>query len=166
MIYSVMYSQTNLGDDPTVVLDPNTLSEDGTIALSGMEFSDNGHYFCYGLSESGSDWIKIKVRNVETGEDFPEVLEKVKFSAMTWTKDNMGFFYCVCFNSLSLCVIKSCELSFEIQRYPDQEGKVDGSETKMNENQKLYYHRIGQPQSTDVLVAEFPEEPTWRMYKF
>uniref|UniRef100_A0A1B0DKL7 Peptidase S9A N-terminal domain-containing protein n=1 Tax=Phlebotomus papatasi TaxID=29031 RepID=A0A1B0DKL7_PHLPP len=113
------------------------------VALSGSSFSDDGKYFAYGLSESGSDWIKIKFRNVETGEDFPEVLEKVKFSSMAWTKDCKGIFY---------------------GRYPTQEGKTDGSETLMNENQKLYYHRVGQPQSEDVLVAEFPENPSYRIW--
>ncbi|XP_017099168.2 prolyl endopeptidase [Drosophila bipectinata] len=139
---SVMYQQKTLDDESQVFLDPNSLSEDGTVALSQKSFSDDGKYMAYGLSESGSDWVKILIRDAETGKDLSEVLEKVKFSEISWTKDNKGFFY---------------------GRYPDQDGKTDGSETKQNENQKLYYHRVGESQDKDTLVVEFPEEPSWRI---
>lgn len=138
----VLYVQNSLDDEPKVFLDPNSLSKDGTIALVGSRFSDDGNLFAYGLSQSGSDWTKLKVRDVNTGEDFPETIEHTKFVTASWTKDNKGFFYA---------------------RYPVVEGKADGSETAANENQKLYYHRIGEPQDKDVLIAEFPEEPSWRL---
>ncbi|XP_053693083.1 prolyl endopeptidase isoform X1 [Sabethes cyaneus] len=138
----VLYVQNSLDDEPKVFLDPNSLSKDGTIALVGSRFSHDGNLFTYGLSQSGSDWTKLKVRDVKTGEDFPETLEHTKFVTASWTKDNKGFFYA---------------------RFPVVEGKADGSETAANENQKLYYHRVGEPQEKDVLIAEFPEEPTWRM---
>ena len=92
---SVLFKQETLTSEPTVFLDPNALSTDGTIALSGTAFSDDGNKFAYGLSENGSDWIKIKIRDVNTGVDFNECLEKVKFSSMSWTKDNKGIFYSV-----------------------------------------------------------------------
>lgn len=140
---SVYYRCEHFTDSPQVFFDPNALSADGTIALSTFKFSTDGKYFAYGLSESGSDWIKIRVRDVETGEDFPaeQTLEKVKFSSISWTKDNLGFFY-------------GC--------YPGKAGRSDGSETDRNEHQKLYYHRVGQTQSQDVLVAEFLDQPSWR----
>lgn len=79
---------------------------------------------------------------ISLGEDFPEVLEKIKFSSISWTHDHKGVFY-------------SC--------YPEQQGKTDGSETTSNENHKLFYHRIGTQQSEDILVVEFTHEPKWRM---
>lgn len=74
-------------------MDPNTFSDDGTVALSNTAFSEDGKTFAYGLSTSGSDWIEIKFLNVETGEHYKEVLKKVKYSSLTWMHDNKGFFY-------------------------------------------------------------------------
>ncbi|EDV33303.2 uncharacterized protein Dana_GF23775 [Drosophila ananassae] len=139
---SVLMQQESLDGPEVEFLDPNSLAADGTTALTQKSFSENGAYMAYGLSEQGSDWIKIRIRKAADGTDFPEILEKVKFSNISWTKDNRGFFY---------------------GRYPNQEGKTDGSETKQNEFQKLYYHRVGKSQGNDTLVAEFPENPSWRI---
>lgn len=96
---SVLYRQASLDEEPSVFLDPNTLSSDGTVALATTAFSDDGSLFAYGLSTSGSDWSSILVRDVKTGVDFEERLEKIKFSSITWTKDNKGFFYGVSVDS-------------------------------------------------------------------
>lgn len=85
----------SLNAEQEVFFDPNTLSEDGTVALSTQAFSFDGKMFAYGLSKSGSDWITIKVRNVDTGADLNDEITKVKFSGIAWTHDNKGFFYSV-----------------------------------------------------------------------
>jgi len=90
-----MYTQKTLDDEPAVFFDPNTLSEDGTVAISTYKFSEDGKIFAYGLSKSGSDWMTIHFKNTSTGQDFPDLLEKVKFTQLTWTHDNLGVFYAV-----------------------------------------------------------------------
>lgn len=90
---SVLHTLTSLDTEPRVVLDPNTLSEDGTVALSGIAISQDGELMAYGLSTSGSDWQEWKVRDVETGKDLPDQLKWIKFSGASWTHDGQGFFY-------------------------------------------------------------------------
>lgn len=135
---SVLYVQETLEDEPTVLLNPNEWSKDGTIALGGMAFSDDGQYVCYSVSEAGSDWNTWRVMEIADKTLLKEELKWSKFSGSAWTKDGKGFFYC---------------------RYPEpQEGQAFQS---LNLNQKVYYHRAGTPQSEDVLVYERPDQPEW-----
>ncbi|XP_077990016.1 prolyl endopeptidase-like [Glandiceps talaboti] len=137
---SVLYVQDSLEAEARVFLDPNKFSDDGTVALRGYSYTEDGEYLAYGLSSSGSDWVTIKFMKVDGAEQLPDVLERVKFSCMSWTHDGKGLFY---------------------NTYPNQDGKTDGTETTANLHQKLCYHRLGTKQSEDVLCAEFPDNPKW-----
>ncbi|MEM6452386.1 MAG: prolyl oligopeptidase family serine peptidase [Cyanobacteria bacterium P01_D01_bin.105] len=135
---SVLYTLPALDAEPTVLLDPNTLSADGTVALSGISISENGQYLAYGLSTAGSDWMEWKVRHIETGEDTDDLVQWVKFSGAAWTHDSKGFFY---------------------SRY--DEPKADTKLEDVNRYQKLYYHTLGTPQSEDALIYERSDQPDW-----
>ncbi len=134
---SVFYWQKNLESEPAVVLDPNTLSEDGTIAVSATSYSEDGKLLAYGLSSRGSDWQEIKIRYVETGKDFDEVLKWCKFASIAWKHDQSGFYY---------------------DRFPEA-GTVP--EEDQNAYNRVYWHTLGTPQSSDVLVYEDPENKEW-----
>ncbi|MDX2198191.1 MAG: prolyl oligopeptidase family serine peptidase [Phycisphaerae bacterium] len=136
---SVMYWATSLSAAPTVLLDPNTLSKDGTVAISSLTISDDGKKMAYGLSSAGSDWVEMRVRNVDTGADLPDVLKWIKFSSAAWTPDNKGFYY---------------------SRY-DEPPKDKNQYQVSNYNQKLYYHEVGTPQSADKLIYERPDHKEW-----
>ncbi|MGI8918970.1 MAG: prolyl oligopeptidase family serine peptidase [Pyrinomonadaceae bacterium] len=134
---AVLYSVTSLDGQPTLLLDPNTLSTDGTVALSGIAVSNDGKLLAYSLSASGSDWQEWKVRDVSTGKDLSDNIKWVKFSGASWTADNQGFFY---------------------SRYDQpQSDSLKGT----NYFQKLYYHKLGTPQSEDVLIYERPDQKDW-----
>ena len=134
---AVLYTVTSLDAQPQLVLDPNTLSADGTVALSGTQVSPDGKLLAYSLSASGSDWQEWKVRDVETGKDLSDHLKWVKFSGASWTRDSKGFFY---------------------SRY--DEPKADALKAT-NYFQKVYFHQLGTPQSADVLVYERPDQKDW-----
>ena len=134
---SVLYTVTSLEAPPQLLLDPNSLSADGTVALSGMQLSNGGKLLAYSLSASGSDWQEWKVRDVETGKDLSDHLKWVKFSGASWTKDNSGFFY---------------------NRY--DEPKSDVLKT-VNYFQKVYFHKLGTPQAQDTLIYERPDQKDW-----
>ncbi|HLO50944.1 MAG TPA: prolyl oligopeptidase family serine peptidase [Kamptonema sp.] len=135
---SVLYTLTSLDGEASILIDPNTLSEDGTVALSGIAISENGKLMAYGLSASGSDWQEWKIRDVETGKDLSDHLKWIKFSGASWTHDHQGIFY---------------------SRYdePNEKAKVED----VNYYQKLYYHRLGTPQSEDQLIYERSDQKEW-----
>ena len=131
---SVIYTTADLNAEPSVLLDPNTLSEDGTAALTGMEISNDGKYLIYQVAKSGSDWNDIYVKNIETGELLKDHIAWVKFSGLSWLND--GFFY---------------------SAYDQPEA---GSElSKANEFQKVYFHKLGTEQSADQLIVNDPVNP-------
>src|SRR5947209_8692529 len=136
---SVLYKQASLTADPETLLDPNLLSEDGTVALSTMAVSDDGRLLAYGTSASGSDWEEFRVRDVAQGRDLSDYLKWIKFSGASWTNDGAGFFY---------------------SRYPEP---ADKALTDVNRFQRLYYHRLGTDQAQDLLVYERPDQPDWGM---
>ena len=135
---SVLYTLKTLDAEPLVLLDPNKLSEDGTVALSGLSISEDGKLLAYGLSTSGSDWQEWKVRDVETAKDLEDHLKWIKFSGASWTHDHKGFFY---------------------SRYdePNEKTKLEDA----NYYQKLFYHQLGTPQSKDILIYQRPDRKEW-----
>jgi prolyl oligopeptidase len=136
---SVLYIQKGLDGEPRVLLDPNTLSEDGTIALAGTDVSHDGKYMAYKIARAGSDWNEIYVMDITTGDTLPDHLEWVKFSGMSW-KDH-GFFY---------------------SRYDKPK---EGEElSNKNEFHKVYYHKVGTPQEKDILIHENKDYPQRNYY--
>ena len=129
-------------DDPAkpgkVLLDPNTLSKDGTAALSGLKVSEDGKWLAYSISQAGSDWQTWHVRNVENGKDLPDEVRWSKFSGAAWLPDASGFFY---------------------SRYDAP--KEGAALTSLNKFQKVFFHLLGTPQEDDPLVYERPDQPDW-----
>jgi prolyl oligopeptidase len=137
---SVLYTLTSLDAQPQLLLDPNTLAKDGTVALAGMSLTHDGNLMAYGLSAAGSDWQEWRVRDVQTGKDLPDVIKWIKFSGAAWTRDNKGFFY---------------------GRF-DEPKNTGKSLEDVNFFQKLYYHRLGTPQAQDSLVYEDKQHKEWQ----
>ena len=135
---SVVCVQDSPTAAPRELLDPNTLSPDGSLALLGYEPSPHGAYLAYNLSQGGSDWLTIHVRDVATGKDLPDIIRWVKFSGVSWTEDGKGFFY---------------------SRYPEPPTGKAISQRVID--QKLYYHRLGTEQSADALIYARPDLPEW-----
>jgi prolyl oligopeptidase len=135
---SVLYTTPSLDAQPAVLLDPNALSADGTVALAGIGVSEDGSLVAYGLSAAGSDWEEWKVRDVRTCKDLADDVKWVKFSGASWRKDGSGFFYS----------------RFDA---PSEARKM----TTVNEFQKLYFHKLGTPQSEDKLIYHRPDHKDW-----
>ena len=132
---SVLCVVDRLGDAPRVLLDPNMLAPDGTVALTSFAPSPDGRLLAYGLASAGSDWEEWRILDVATGQPTSDHLQWVKFSRTSWTQDSAGFFYC---------------------RY-DEPGK-DTEFQGANYFQKLFYHRVGTPQSADTLIYHSPDD--------
>ena len=130
----VMYQMDELGGEPRVFLDPNTLSTDGTVALKGVYFSNNGRWAAYSISRSGSDWEEFFVIDLKTGQLTSDHIEWAKFSGAAWRGD--GFYYSA------------------------YDRPTEGKEfSNVNAGHKIYYHKIGTPQSDDVLFYQNPTQP-------
>jgi prolyl oligopeptidase len=135
---SVLYTLDRLDGEPRMLIDPNTWSKDGTVSLGSTAVSQDARYLAYSVSEAGSDWQTWKVLDVNKGKPLADELKWVKFSEASWTADNKGFFY---------------------SRY--DEPKPGETFQSVNLNQKVFYHRVGTPQSDDVLVYKRPDHPDW-----
>ena len=132
---SVLYRTAQPGQAGEVFLDPNTLSEDGTVALAAASFSKDGRYFAYAAAASGSDWVEIRVMDTETKALTEDRINWVKFSGATWTSDSKGFYYSA------------------------YDAPKSGVYSSQNQFQKVYYHQLGTPQSADRLVYEDKAHP-------
>lgn len=138
---SVYMVRDGLDGEGRILIDPNTLSEDGTVALAGTWPSPDGRYIAYMLQDGGSDWRIAQVIDVETGEMLEDRIEWIKFSNLSWAKDGSGFFY---------------------SRYPQP---AEGEEfTSLNMDQAIYFHALGTDQSEDRQIMADPENPevSWR----
>jgi prolyl oligopeptidase len=134
----VLYVLEDLDGEPRVLLDPNTLSQDGTVALTGWSVSPDGRWLAYATSGAGSDWLTWRVRDVESGQDLPDVIEWSKFSGAAWRQDGSGFYY---------------------SAYDPPPPGEDYTGT--NYYQKLYFHQLGRPQAEDELVYERKDHKEW-----
>ncbi len=135
---AVLFVTEDLKDGGRILLDPNTLSKDGTIALNSISASEDGKLLAYGISVGGSDWVTWKVRDVATGKDLEDEIKWSKFSGASWMKDGSGFYY-------------------SAYAAPATGDAMKG----VNKNQKVYFHKIGTKQSQDALVYERPDHPDW-----
>ncbi len=136
--HSVVYKLDSLDGERKVLFNPNHWSADGSTALGSLSFSPNGKYVAYAIQESGSDWRKWKLRDVETATDLPDVLENLKFTGIEWNHTGDGFYYSQYDNV-------------------DQENKF----TSLNNNMKVLFHKLGTAQSDDTLIYSDPDQPEW-----
>ena len=136
---AVLYWQQGPDGSPKVLLDPNTLAADGTVALQSTAVSEDGTLVAYALAEAGSDVEKVHIKNVATGADLPDLVEWVKFSGISWMKDGSGFFYS----------------SFGV---PKTDAERAEALKRANFNHKVYFHKLGTPQTADFVVFARPDD--------
>ena len=133
---SVLYVRDGLKGEGRVLIDPNAWAKDGATALGEWNPSEDGKYLLYSVQDGGTDWRIVRVKDVATGQDTSDEIRWVKFSALDWAKDGSGFYY---------------------SRFPEpKEGQAFQS---LNENHAVYFHKLGTPQSEDVLIHATPDEP-------
>ncbi|KPD21681.1 prolyl oligopeptidase family serine peptidase [Idiomarina abyssalis] len=136
---AVLYTMTDLSSAPDVLINPNTFSDDGTVSLARISVSPQAKYVAYALSDGGSDWTQIKVRNIQSGKDTSDLIKGVKFSEVAWLPNERGFYY---------------------SRYPQKEdGSFDDSKPV-----SVYFHKLGTKQSEDELIFAFDKKPSWNPY--
>ena len=135
---AVLYTMDKLDAAPRVLLDPNTLAADGTVALSGTAVSPDGKLLAYGTSASGSDWNEWRVRDIASGKDNDDLIRWVKFSSTAWSADGKGFYY---------------------SRYDEPNEATKLADT--NYHHKVYYHLVGTPQAADTLVYQRLDQKAW-----
>jgi len=131
---NVIYWQEGLEGEPKVLLDPNTFSADGTVAISGLSITDDGSLAAYSIADAGSDWVKWHVRDVASGQDLPDIVEWSKFSGAAWLKDGSGFFYAG-YDAPEAEALKAA-----------------------NYFHKVFFHKLGTPQSEDKLIFDRPDD--------
>jgi prolyl oligopeptidase len=127
--HSLTFVTESLDKPERVLFDPNTFSADGTVALSGLDFTKDGSLVAWGQSVGGSDQQTIRIRNVATGEDLPDVLDNMRFSSIAWLPDNSGFFF---------------------NRYPDEDSRS---------NNRVFFHKLGGDPSKAPVIYERPDAP-------
>ncbi len=135
---NVLYRMDTLDSEPVMVLDPNTWSDDGTIALGGLSFSDDGRYMAFGIQDGGSDWRTWSIMDTETDELMADELKWLKFGGIAWLPDNSGFYY---------------------SRFPAPEEGEEFQSTNLNN--KIYFHKLGDSQDDDQLIHEDTGNPEW-----
>jgi prolyl oligopeptidase len=139
---SIFYRQDHFEDEPQSVINPNRLSSDGTVSVSRAKLSLDGRLLAYGLSQSGSDWQEIKIRRVDSDQDYPETLKWCKFSGIAWRHDHRGFFY---------------------DRFPEPRSVAPEDRNNFN---RVYWHELGTDQSQDPLIYDRPDAKELGFYPF
>ena len=135
---NVIFTQDSLEAEPELLIDPNSWSDDGTVALASYYPSPDGSKVAYMVQDGGSDWREARVLDVETSETLDDHLEWLKFTSLSWVADNTGFYY---------------------SRYPAT--SVEEKYQTLNKDMAIYFHEIGTPQADDLVVYATPDEPDW-----
>lgn len=135
---NVIYTQADLDVEPELLIDPNSWSDDGTVALATYFPSPDGRHVAYLVQDGGSDWRTARIMKVDSGSVLDDNLEWLKFTGLSWAKDGSGFYY---------------------SRYPAVESEAKFQ--SLNMNQAVYFHRLGTPMSDDALIYAQPDNPEW-----